>query len=136
VRVTGTLRLMNRSGVAAAVVAIAVSAGCGGHGTTPGASAPRLQADRPIPGAPNTPAWLRIRIWRMVAGLGDPTPEKIVVRLGIREDRRTVDRVWARGDFVCDACSRPAGARAPHGHVAGFTVNARTHRDLSFSISG
>ena len=119
------------------MIVTALAAGCGGHGGSQATvSSSSANYDRPIPGAPATPKWLRVRIWRMVDGLGDPTPQKFVVRLGLREHGRTVDRVDVRGDFVCNNCSRPPGARAPRGHIAGFTVNARTHRDLSFSLTG
>lgn len=115
--------MVMRLGIATTLAVAGLAAGCTGHGA------------RPARVAPGTPAWLRIRISNFVNWLGDPTPDTIVVRLGVRDHGRVVDRVYARGDFVCKLCTRPPGGGAPRGHVAGFTVDARTHRELSFSVN-
>ena len=120
--------------VCAVVVALAILAsGCGRSVAT---HTGRIHAlvDRTIPGAPDTPRWLRVRIWRTASGLGDANPSRIVVHRRVRDHGRVVDRVWMRGHFVCDTCSRPPGAKAPRGHLAGFTVVDSSHQDLSFSL--
>lgn len=124
------------------LIAIAlVATACGGSGATrtsvsgAGAGSAGGQVDRAILGAPNTPRWLRIRIWRAAQGLSDPHPARIVVTLRLHERGRLVDRVWMRGNFICNACTYPYGAKAPRGHLADFTVIDSTRRSLSFSLS-
>lgn len=92
------------------------------------------QLDRAIPGAPNTPRWLRIRIWRAAKGLGDPTPTHIDVQLRVRQGSRLVDQIWMRGNFVCNLCSYPDGAKPPRGRLAGLTIVDSTRRSLNFSL--
>jgi hypothetical protein len=88
---------------------------------------------RSIPGAPQAPRWLRVEIWRIAAGLGDPHPEKIAVTLNLKERGRTVDRVWMRGHFVCNTC---VWTRTVHPRLVGYTFDARTHDTLSASMNG
>jgi hypothetical protein len=130
-----TRTVMFRVVFAIAVALVAVA--CGSHATTTTRQSGRAVAhvDRPVPGAPNTPRWLRIRIWDVAHGLGDPDPTKVVVRLRLHERGRVVDRVWMRGDFICTDCSYPPGGKPPRGHVAGFTVLDTTQQGLSFSLS-
>jgi hypothetical protein len=132
-----TAAIIRRAGWFVLVTALIplIASACGtsaAHRTS--ASGLPARVDRPIPGAPATPRWLRVRIWRFAAGLGDARPTRIVVKLGVRQNGRLVDRVWMRGTFVCTTCSRPYGAKAPRGHLAGFTVLDSTRRELSFSL--
>jgi hypothetical protein len=122
--------------VALVALIVLVVSGCGtSTATRTGTSGLPARVDQPIPGAPNIPRWLRVRIWRTAAGLGHAKPTRIVVTLRLRQNGRLVDRVWMRGSFTCNICSRPYGAKAPHGHLAGFTVIDSTRRSLSFSLS-
>jgi hypothetical protein len=122
----------------ATVVLIAfVLAGCAGRqGAATQTSPTTVVLARAIPGAPNVPRWLRARTWQTAASLNDPHPAQIVVRLRIREHGRIVDRVWMRGNFVCNDCSHGLTRTAlPRGHLSGFTVDDSTHQTLSFSIT-
>lgn len=45
--------------------------------------------------------------------------------------------VWVyeiRGHFICDACSRPPGARSPRGTVAAVVLDRQTLRATDFSL--
>src|SRR5689334_15972176 len=91
--------------VALLVCGCLAAAGCGRRSGTGRRVATALPvSSAPIPGAPNVPLWLRTKIWRIAAGLGDPHPEKIAVTLNHREHGHVVDRVWMRGHFVCSTC--------------------------------
>jgi hypothetical protein len=113
-------------------------AGCGGHSSanrrTADANAQtQTISDRAVPGAPRTPKWLRLRVWGIAAGLGDPDPAKIVVSLNVQQGGRTVHRVWMRGHFTCDVCAWSGGVRA---RLAGYTFDARTHETVRATLIG
>lgn len=44
--------------------------------------------------------------------------------------------VVVRGNFVCDACTGPAGAAPPHGHVITMVLARKTLRGLDGGIGG
>jgi len=46
-----------------------------------------------------------------------------------------VIQVEGVGEFVCNSCSVPAGASAPHGRFQTFVVDASTFRTLDFGLS-
>jgi hypothetical protein len=70
------------------------------------------------------PLWLRRKIWRIAAGLGNPHPSTIAVTLNHHERGRVVDRVWMRGQFL-NGCDRE--------QLAGYTFDATTHTTVSAS---
>jgi hypothetical protein len=101
-------------------------AGCGRHATASDTIPSLPTSTAPIPGAPGVPLWLRVKIWQIATGLGDPHPEKIAVTLNLHQRGRVVDRVWMRGHFV------PGCKRA---QLAGYTFNVKTHITHSSSWS-
>ena len=128
---------MIRAGVAALAVVVCVAlTGCGGHSAPPlGAAAQRPVASAaPIPGAPGVPRWLRVRIWSIASGLGDPRPDKIAVTLHRHEHGRVVDRVWMRGQFICSTCLWTG--KIAHLRLVGYTFDAATRNTLSASGQG
>lgn len=118
----------------ALICACVATTGCGGQSDAGRrSSSPRPTVTAPIPGVPDVPVWLRIRIWRIAAGLGDPRPAKIAVTLNLHERGRVVDRVWMRGQFVCDTCVWSGRTTF---HLVGYTFDAATHDTISTSGQG
>jgi hypothetical protein len=132
----GYASLMLRTLATVVLIAFVLSGCAGRHSATKQTSPTTVVLARAIPGTPNVPRWLRARTWQTAASLNDPHPAQIVVRLRIPEHGRIVDRVWMRGNFVCNHCSHgPTGTALPRGHLSGFTVDDSTHQTLSFSIT-
>jgi hypothetical protein len=124
--------------IASALICLTFLAGCGGHSSANRRTADTNTQVRPIsdgavPGAPRTPKWLRLRIWSIASGLGDPHPAKIAVTLNVEQRGRTADRVWMRGHFTCDSCT---WSGTMHARLAGYTFDAQTHQTVSVSLSG
>ncbi len=81
--------------------------------------------------AAGPPAWLVQAARQAAAKLSDGTvPTSIsYVAPGSR-----FPRVVLSGSFVCNACSRPAGAAAPRGRVAELRFDGRTHLSRDFAL--
>lgn len=77
-----------------------------------------------------TPSWIVKATTRTATGLGDPSATVAFVSLG------RFPIVVIKGDFVCNACSRPSNAvPAPTGHYAAVRFDAVTHQGTDFGLS-
>jgi hypothetical protein len=112
-------------------LALLVVPGCGGQSrvsvSQPTHSAVAFADVVEIPNG--TPPWLINDARRMALGLHDAHPQRVRIRLG----RVDVIEMWGR--FLCDRCSRPAGAKAPRGAHAEGKFNSRTHRPMEFGLT-
>jgi hypothetical protein len=81
--------------------------------------------------------------------LGDRHVSEVLIARGTRAEMDQALRVgsqpgddpgpvvWVfeiRGHFICDLCSRPAGARSPRGTVAAVVLDRHTLRTTDFSL--
>ena len=127
-------------GRAAALIAAALTvAGCGGataatgrpvprsvvpHLTAIAERAARLNGDR-------HPAWATAVLTTHARALRSATPGDYVPnRHGV-----PVYLVTIRGQFVCNTCTGPSGAKAPRGAYISLVIDAQTFNGMDFGIS-
>jgi hypothetical protein len=136
-RLTSMATVLSRS--AALVAAVLTVSGCGGATAAagrpvPASAVPRLTviAERAAQlNGDRHPAWATAVLTTHAQALKSATPGDTV------SNRRRVPvyLVTIRGQFVCNACTGPAGAKAPSGRYISLVVDAKGFTGMDFGIS-